>query len=262
MTDKTSYRSVWISDVHLGTKGCSAEELDAFLQSIKTDTLYLVGDIVDIWAIKRGVRHFPQSHLNVVRRILSKSRSGTKVYYIIGNHDELIRSFLDEDTSLGNVVLCNEVIHHTVDGRKLLVVHGDLYDGVVRYHKVLSQIGATLYDFSIVVNRIFNKIRAKLGLGYWSLSSYLKQKVKGASDYITAFEEALSHECKKRELDGVVCGHIHHAEIRDINGVTYYNDGDWVESRTALVEHYDGRIEILSWDQTTKASAATGIEIK
>jgi UDP-2,3-diacylglucosamine pyrophosphatase LpxH len=246
---KQHYRTVWISDVHLGTRGCKAEYLDNFLQSIKTDNLYLVGDIIDGWHLSRGASYFPQAHVDILRRFLSKARKGTKVFYVVGNHDEFLRKYLDffEDKDFGNLEVADEFVHTTADGRELWVIHGDLYDGVTRYHKWISHLGDIAYNALVAINSLFNHFRAKFGLGYWSLSAYLKHKVKQAVEFINSFEDAVANECKKRGHDGVVCGHIHHAEIKDLDGVTYYNDGDWVESCTALVEHHDGTMEIIQW---------------
>lgn len=250
MSKEQQYRTVWISDVHLGTKGCSAEQLDQFLQSIKCDTLYLVGDIFDGWCMSTGKTFFTQDHVNVVRRILSKARKGTNVFYVIGNHDEFLRKYEEffAENEFGNIHIANEFVHTTVDGRKLWIVHGDLYDGVTRYHKWVVKLGAKGYNLLIYFNRIYNNIRAKFGMGYWSLSAYVKYKTRRAIEFIDSFEQTVASECKKRGYHGVVCGHIHHAEIKEIDGVTYHNDGDWVESRTALVEHYDGKIELIYWN--------------
>lgn len=245
---KKSYRSIWISDTHLGTRGCKAKYLDNFLQSTKSEYLYLVGDIIDGWAMTRG-HYFPQSHVNIIRRVLSRSRKGTKVCYVIGNHDEFLRKYLDffEGMDFGNIEINNEFIHKTLDGRDLWVMHGDLYDGVTRYHKWVSHLGDMAYSLLIHLNSLYNNMRQRFGMGYWSLSAYLKHRVKEAVSFITSFEETVANECKKRDYDGVVCGHIHHAEMKDVDGVTYYNDGDWVESCTALVEHHDGTFEIIRW---------------
>ena len=248
-TEKVHYRTVWISDIHLGTRGCKVKYLDSFLASAKMDNLYLVGDIIDGWNLSRGMSYFPQEHVNILRRFLSKARRGTKVKYVVGNHDEFLRKYLDffTDKDFGNIEIADEFVHETITGKKLWVIHGDLYDGVTRYHKWISHIGDVSYNFLIAMNSLYNEGRQRLGMGYWSLSSYIKHKVKSAVEFITSFEDAVANECKKRKYDGVVCGHIHHAEIKDINGITYHNDGDWVESCTALVEHLDGRIEIIQY---------------
>ncbi|MGB1580877.1 MAG: UDP-2,3-diacylglucosamine diphosphatase [Nevskiales bacterium] len=240
------YRSLWISDVHLGTEFCKAEYLEQFLKTHQCDTLYLVGDIVDAWAMKSRF-YWPQSHTNVVRKILTKSKRGTKVVYVTGNHDEFLRKFVDFELNIGNISIVNEAIHETADGRKLLVTHGDLFDIVTRYHKWLAFAGDRAYDYLLVLNRRMNTVRQRMGMPYWSLSAYVKHKVKLAVNFISEFEEALAYECRKRKLDGVVCGHIHHAEIRDIDGVSYHNCGDWVESCTALAEREDGSMEVIHW---------------
>ena len=244
---KHKYRTVWISDTHLGTRGCQAKYLDDFLVNIKCDTLYLVGDIIDAWHMGKGATYFPQSHVNVIRRVLTFAKKGTAVKYVVGNHDEFIRKLLDFELTWGNIEFANEFIHKTVDGKELLVVHGDLYDTVVRYHKWIAYLGDTAYTLLIETNRWFNIVRVKLNLPYWSLSAYLKRQVKGAVQFINSFDDALARECKNRNLHGVVCGHIHHAEIKEIDDVLYCNDGDWVESCTALVEHFDGKLEIIQW---------------
>lgn len=251
--NKKQYRTVWISDIHLGTSECKAEYLDDFLHSIQSETLYLVGDIIDGWAMSRGSTYFPQSHVNVLRRFLNKARNECKVKYIVGNHDEFLRKYLDffAQVHIGNVEIADEFVHETVNGKKLWIVHGDLYDNVTRYHPLISHLGDIGYSAALKINRWFNHLRAYFGLGYWSLSAFLKMKVKKAVSFINAFEDALALECKKKGYDGVVCGHIHYAEIKDINGITYYNDGDWVESCTALVEHLDGKMEIIQWHKIT-----------
>ena len=245
--EKLRYRSVWISDIHLGTKGCKAAYLDNFLESMTCDKLYLVGDIIDGWVLARGASYFPQEHVNIIRRVLNKARKDTRVFYVVGNHDEFARKFLEYDIAWGNIQFGNEFIHERVNGESLLVVHGDLYDTVTRYHKWVSHLGDIGYNLLISTNRWFNQLRSWLGLGYWSLSAHIKNQVKQAVEFINSFEDALARECKERNLDGVICGHIHHAEMKEIDGVMYYNDGDWVESCTALVEHFDGRMEIVTW---------------
>lgn len=253
MNDPTLYfRSVWISDIHLGTRGCKAEYLDNFLSSIECENLYLVGDIIDGWCMGRGPTYFPQEHVNIIRRFLNKARKGTNIFYIIGNHDEFLRRYHDFfDNDLGNISIADEFEHTTVDGKKLWVIHGDLYDGVTRYHKWVSHLGDRGYQFLIWLNRYFNTIRRRFGVPYWSLSAFLKHKVKRAVEFINSFETTVAKECGRRQYDGVVCGHIHHAEIKQIGNITYYNDGDWVESCTALVEHHDGKIELIQWHEVS-----------
>ncbi|MGH8432067.1 MAG: UDP-2,3-diacylglucosamine diphosphatase [Solimonas sp.] len=244
--EKTHYRTIWISDVHLGTSGCKAEHLVEFLKSHTCDTLYLVGDIVDGWKLTGGW-YWPQEHTNVVRKILTKAKRGTQVIYVTGNHDEFLRKFVDYRLEFGNMRLVNEAVHTTADGRQLLVIHGDYFDVITRYHKWIALAGDALYESTMCFNYWFNRGRALLGMRYWSLSAFAKQHVKTAVNVVSTFEESLAHECRRRKLDGVVCGHIHHAEARDIGGVRYYNCGDWVESCTALTEDQNGHIQVLHW---------------
>ncbi len=238
------YRAIWISDVHLGTRGCKAYFLLDFLRSTHCDTLYLVGDIVDGWRLKKSW-YWHQSHNDVVQKILRKARKGTRVIYIPGNHDEALRDYTA--LQFGGIEVMGEAVHETADGRRLLVIHGDQFDGVMRYARWLAFLGDTAYTAALALNTWFNHARLKLGLPYWSLSAYLKHRVKNAVAYVSEFEEVVAAEARRRRVDGVVCGHIHHPEIREIDGVLYCNDGDWVESCSALVEHLDGRLEILRW---------------
>jgi UDP-2,3-diacylglucosamine pyrophosphatase LpxH len=237
-----SVRTVWISDLHLGTPGCQARALLDFLRDVECETLYLVGDIIDGWQLRRSW-YWPQTHNDVVQKLLRKARKGTRVIFIPGNHDEFARKYLTHN--FGGVDVMEEAMHVTADGKRLWVTHGDLYDGVIQCARWLAIMGDLAYEFTLKVNRWFNRVRAKCGLPYWSLSRYLKHKVKRAVSYINEFENAVAREAKKRGAHGVVCGHIHHAEIREIDGILYCNDGDWVESLTALVEHFDGRLEII-----------------
>lgn len=249
-------RTVFISDVHLGTPGCQAEALLDFLRVVECERLYLVGDIIDGWQLRR--RWFwPQAHNDVVQKILRKVRKGTHVVYVPGNHDEFARRYLLH--SFGGVEVVEDCIHVTADGRRLWVMHGDLFDGVVQCARWLALVGDRLYEFTLELNRHLNSLRARLGLPYWSLSRYLKLKVKRAVSFISDFEAAVVREARKRGVDGVVCGHIHHAELRDVAGLTYANDGDWVESLTALVEHADGRLEILDWSGRRCERPAAGV---
>jgi UDP-2,3-diacylglucosamine pyrophosphatase LpxH len=235
-------RTVWISDLHLGTPGCQAKALLDFLRDVQCETLYLVGDIIDGWQLRRSW-YWPQSHNDVVQKLLRKVRKGTRVVFVPGNHDEFARHFVTH--SFGGIEVVDDCMHVTADGRKLWITHGDLFDGVIQCAKWLAYVGDAAYEFTLKVNRWFNRARARLGLPYWSLSKYLKHKVKRAVSYIDDFEAAVAREARKRGADGVVCGHIHHAEMREIDGTLYCNDGDWVESLTALVEHHDGRLEII-----------------
>ncbi len=243
-TPSLRYRAIFISDVHLGTPGCNAEALLDFLRHTESRDLYLVGDIIDGWQLKRRW-YWHQSHNDVIQKVLRKARKGTRVTYVAGNHDEAMRHFLG--LSFGGIDIRDEAVHVTARGERLLVIHGDLFDAVVQGAKWLAYVGDALYMFTLKLNRGFNRARARLGLPYWSLSQFLKHKVKNAVSYITEFEGALAQEARRRGFDGVVCGHIHKAEIRDIAGVRYCNDGDWVESLTALVETEDGELRIIDW---------------
>jgi UDP-2,3-diacylglucosamine pyrophosphatase LpxH len=240
------YRAIFVSDTHLGTRGCKAEYLLDFLRHHESDTLYLVGDVIDGWALRKGF-FWPQSHNDVVQKVLRKARKGTRVVYVPGNHDEFGRQFVGLD--FGGIAIREEAEHRLLDGRRLWVVHGDLADGVILHANWLAHVGDRLYDFVLWLNRHLNRWRAQLGLDYWSLSQYLKYKVKNAVSFITRFEQVLIHEARRRGFDGVICGHIHHAEVREVDGLLYCNDGDWVESLTALVETLDGKLEIIRWDR-------------
>jgi UDP-2,3-diacylglucosamine pyrophosphatase LpxH len=240
----THYRSVFISDVHLGTPDCQAEMLLDFLRHMSCDKLFLVGDIVDGWRLKSGL-HWPQSHNDVVQKLLRFARKGTTVTYIPGNHDAWVRDF--GGVHFGGVQVTLEAQHQTADGRRFLVIHGDRFDAVTRRPFLKSLLGEAAYKTLAASNTTLNWLRRRLGFGYWSLSTYLKTAVGGARRFIAAFEEGLAGEARRRGFDGVICGHIHRAQMREINGVLYVNDGDWVESCTVLVEHASGDLEILDW---------------
>jgi UDP-2,3-diacylglucosamine pyrophosphatase LpxH len=242
---KTRYRAVFISDLHLGTPGCQAVALLDFLKSHTSDHLYLVGDIVDGWQLRRRW-YWPQSHNDVVQKLLRRARKGCRVVFVPGNHDEFARGFIGHQ--FGGIDVVEDAVHTMADGRQLWVTHGDYFDGVIQCAKWLAYVGDNAYEFTLKLNRYLNHLRAKFGLPYWSLSAYLKHKVKKALNYVTDFEVAVANEARRLGHQGVVCGHIHRAEMRDINGILYCNDGDWVESRTALVEHHDGRLELLHWE--------------
>lgn len=243
------YRSIFVSDVHLGTRDCKADLLNNFLKHNDCDTLYLVGDIIDGWRMQQNRLRWRQSHSNVIRRVLGCAKRGTRVIYVAGNHDEFLRPMIPMGISFGRVEICNQAEHLGADGRRYLVTHGDLFDGITGLAPWLASLGDWAYDAVLWLNTRFNYIRHRMGFGYWSLSGYLKHRVKKAVDFIFQFEHNLAAYCKKRGFDGVICGHIHHAEIRDIDGITYMNDGDWVESCTALVEHHDGGWELVRWTQ-------------
>jgi UDP-2,3-diacylglucosamine pyrophosphatase LpxH len=248
----TRYRTLFLSDLHLGTRGLQAELLLDFLRVNDADTIYLVGDIVDGWRLKGGW-YWPQSHNDVVQKLLRKARKGARVIYVPGNHDEFARDYTG--LVFGGVELVHEAIHTTADGKKLLVVHGDQFDIVVRHHKWLAYLGDWAYELAIKFNTHYNRLRSRLGMGYWSFSAWAKLKVKDAVNFIGDFEETLAAEAAKRGVDGVVCGHIHHAVIKPMGKVLYVNTGDFVESCTAIAEHEDGRLEILHW-RTTAAERA------
>ncbi len=230
--------------MHLGTATCQAEKLLEFLRHTESHNLYLVGDIVDGWQLKR--RWFwNQTHNDIIQKVLRKARKGTRVVWIAGNHDEVIRNFLG--VAFGGIEIREEAVHVTAAGKRLLVIHGDLFDAVVQGAKWLAYLGDSLYMFALKLNQWLNHLRAKMGMPYWSLSQFLKHRVKNAVSYIGRFEDALATEARRRHLDGVICGHIHKAEIRDIGGILYANDGDWVESLTALVELESGELRIVDW---------------
>jgi UDP-2,3-diacylglucosamine pyrophosphatase LpxH len=246
---KKSWRTIWISDVHLGTRGCKAELLHSFLKAHHCEQLYLVGDIIDGWRIATAKWYWPSAHNQVIRQILRKSeKDNTRVTYITGNHDEFLRDYIAEHNfQMGNITVVDDAIHTTLKGEKLWIVHGDAYDGVTRHHKWVALLGDAGYNFLVWSNRWFNGLRKVLKLPYWSLSRAVKNKVKSAVSFIFEFERTIVKEALKREVDGVVCGHIHHAEKKMLNDIMYYNCGDWVESCTALVEDEFGEIHIMHW---------------
>jgi UDP-2,3-diacylglucosamine pyrophosphatase LpxH len=238
------FRTLFLSDLHLGSRGCQARLLLDFMRFHDAEQIYLVGDIVDGWRLRRGW-YWPQEHNDVVQKLLRKARKGSRVIYLPGNHDEFLRDYIG--SHFGGVELVDRAIHVTADGRRLLVIHGDQFDVVVRHSRWLAHIGDSAYTVALVLNTVFNRIRRRLGFDYWSLSAYLKFKVKNAVNYIGAFEEALAGEARREGADGVVCGHIHHARITNQAGFRYVNTGDWVESCTAVAEHHDGTFEIIRW---------------
>jgi UDP-2,3-diacylglucosamine pyrophosphatase LpxH len=250
---KIKLRTVWISDVHLGTAGCQAGLLSDFLHSIECETLYLVGDIVDGWRLRKGW-YWPDQHNEVIRRLLKMAHRGTRVIYIPGNHDEMFRDYAG--LSFGGIEVQLEAIHTTADGRALLVTHGDAFDGIVLYARWLAFLGDQAYTLLLKANVILNAVRRRFNLPYWSLSSYLKKRVKNAVQYIGQYEEVVAREAVMRGVQGVVCGHIHCAEIRQFGDITYYNDGDWVESCTALTEAKDGTMSIVDWAAHVRAKSA------
>lgn len=241
--EKQQFKTIFISDTHLGSKGAKAEYLAEFLKYNHCQTLYLVGDIIDGWRLKK--RNFwPQSHTNVIRRILTLSKRGTQIIYVTGNHDEFLRRY--SGLNFGNIALCDEAVF-TCGSSTYLVTHGDKYDSVIQTQKWLAFIGDWGYETLVVLNRHYNKLRNRFGLGYWSLSSFVKQRVKKAVAFISTYEKAVANDCRDQGYSGVICGHIHHPEIREIEGIEYLNCGDWVESCTAIVETLDGELKLLHW---------------
>ena len=238
--------------MHLGTRGCQADKLLDFLRHHEADTIYLVGDIVDGWAL-RSSWYWPQAHNDVVQKLLRKARKGARVIYIPGNHDEFLRGYYG--THFGGIEVVENTIHEGADGRRYLVVHGDIFDLVVTQARWLALLGDKAYDFALTANRVFNGLRRVFGAPYWSLSKWAKLKVKNAVNYIGAFEKALATEAKHHQADGVICGHIHTAAIHDDFGLRYINCGDWVESCTAVAEHHDGRFEIITWTAPATTSS-------
>lgn len=242
------HRTLWLSDIHLGTKDCQAHALLDFLAHNEAECIYLVGDIIDGWQLKKRW-YWPQAHNDVIQKLLRKARKGTRIVFIPGNHDMFVRDFLKYTPNLavGGIEVADEVIHTTADGRRIWILHGDLFDGVVQNMQWLAKLGDELYMFALKMNRWLNMWRAKVGLEYWSLSQFLKDKVKNAVSYIDDFENAVATEAARRNCQAVLCGHIHKAKIRDINGVTYLNSGDWVESLTAISEDASGHLAVEYW---------------
>lgn len=238
-------RSIFLSDIHLGTRGCQAESLLDFLKVHESENLFLVGDIIDFWAMSRSVQ-WSRLHNTVVQKILRRARHGEKVIFIPGNHDENLREY--DGTTFGDILVANEWTHITADGKKLLLIHGDEFDQVTRHHRWVAVLGDVAYDFLVRANTWLSWIRRTLRRqGYWSLAGYAKRKVKSAVNFIYDFEDSVIHAARERGMDGVVCGHIHSAIIRDAEGLLYINCGDWVDSCTAIVEHIDGRLELIEW---------------
>jgi UDP-2,3-diacylglucosamine pyrophosphatase LpxH len=254
MTEKaTRYRTIFMSDLHLGARSCQAELMLDFLRHHEADTYFLVGDIIDGWRL-RGGWYWPQSHNDVVQKLLRKVRRGARMVFVPGNHDEFARQFLG--LSFGGIEIRRNAIHVAADGRRFWVTHGDEFDVVVRHARWLAFFGDWAYDAAIFVNTHFNRVRRLLGFGYWSFSAWAKLKVKNAVNFIGAFEHELAADAKRRGVDGVVCGHIHHAAIRRIDDVTYINTGDFVESCSLVVEHDDGAMEIVYWSKPAERGIA------
>ncbi|MDJ0449895.1 MULTISPECIES: UDP-2,3-diacylglucosamine diphosphatase [Methylocystis] len=247
------YRTLFLSDLHLGAKASQAHLLLDFLKHNDAETIYLVGDIVDGWKLRKGW-HWPQAHNDVVQKLLRRVRKGARVIYVPGNHDEFARDYTG--LTFGGVEVVHHAIHETATGKKMLIIHGDEFDIVVRNARWLALLGDWAYDAAIAANTVLNRARRLFGVGYWSFSAWAKLKVKEAVNFIGDFEETLAAEAERRGVDGVVCGHIHHATIKTINGMLYVNTGDFVESCTAIAEHEDGSFEILRWRTTAAERAA------
>jgi UDP-2,3-diacylglucosamine pyrophosphatase LpxH len=237
-------RTLWISDIHLGTRDCKAEYLLDLLAHTECERIYLIGDIIDFWNLKSGW-YWPATHSRVLQTIMARAAAGVEVIYVPGNHDELFRDYAG--SVFGGVRVVSEAIHRTADGRRFLVKHGDEFDAIVKHSRWLAVLGSRAYDFLLYSNRWLNFFRRRLGFRYWSLAAYLKDKVKNAVKYISQFEIALAHEARRHRVDGVICGHVHKASIEDVGGVRYCNDGDWVESCTALIERPDGSLAVVHW---------------
>lgn len=249
-------RALFLSDIHLGTRSCQAERLLAFLREYESDYLFLVGDIVDVWAMKRSF-FWPAAHNTIVQKVLRMARHSTRVIFVPGNHDEAFREYVG--TSFGAVDVVAEYTHVTADGRRLWVTHGDQYDQVTTCHRWVSILGDMSYTVLVHINRLLSLSRRKLGIGgHWSLADYAKRNVLKAVAYIGDFEKAAAHEARQKMFDGVICGHIHTAVIKPVDGVTYYNCGDWVDSCTALVEHTDGRMELVRSTPELKLASVPG----
>ncbi|MEY3277051.1 MAG: hypothetical protein RL153_2319 [Verrucomicrobiota bacterium] len=249
------YRALWISDVHLGSRHAQSRALLEFLRGVECRHLYLVGDIVDGWELRRRWQWDPDAN-TVVQKILRMNRKETRVTYLFGNHDEFMEGFAG--LSLGGVQLMERTIHVTADRRRMLVLHGHQLDGLVHFNRLLERVGSRAYDWILDVNLHFNRVRRRLGFGYWSVASYLKLQAKSAVKYVTRFEEGMCRLAEASRVDGVICGHIHRAEMRVIGGVTYLNCGDWVESCTALAEHFDGSFELIRYHEKGPGDAGRG----
>ena len=245
-------RSLFISDLHLGTRGCRADDLLDFLRVHDADTIYLIGDIVDGWRL-RASWYWPQTHNDVVQKLLRKARKGARLIYVPGNHDEFMRAFCGN--TFGAIEVHDQLVHTAADGKRYLVIHGDAFDVVVRHAKWLALLGDWAYELALWLNRHVNSVRRRLGFPYWSLSAWAKANVKNAVNFIGRFEDALITEGRRHDVDGVICGHIHTAAVRDLGGFAYVNTGDWVESCTAVVEHESGRIELVEWHREKKTLA-------
>jgi UDP-2,3-diacylglucosamine pyrophosphatase LpxH len=246
-------RSIFLSDIHLGTRACQADRLIEFLRSYAADNLFLVGDIVDFWAMHRSVV-WTAAQNTVVQKLLKRARHGERIVLIPGNHDEALRDYLG--IAFGDIAVLGEQVHQLADGRRFLLLHGDEFDQITRHHRWIAVLGDVIYDALVRLNAILSFLRRRLGVsGYWSLAGYAKRRVKKAMQFISDFEASAAHAARQRGLDGVICGHIHSAAIHQVEGLTYVNCGDWVDSCTAIVEHFDGRLELIAWGRDDPAAA-------
>lgn len=242
-----SYRTIWISDLHIGSTQCQADVLLDFLKYNDSEKLYLVGDIIDFWALSKKM-YWPREHNTVIQKILRKARRGTHIIYIPGNHDENVRDY--DSYIFGDIIVKNSDIHTTADNKRFLIVHGDEYDTIAQHHQWIAKLGSDGYDILVELNRVIKAVRRYFGVNsHFSLAAYIKYKVKNAVQFISDYEENIVHTLKKENVDGVICGHIHHAEIKEIDQFLYINTGDFVESCTAIVEHFDGRLELIHWTE-------------
>lgn len=248
-----AYRTIWISDLHIGSTQCQADVLLDFLKHNDSEKLYLVGDIVDFWALSKRV-YWPREHNTIIQKLLRKARHGTQVIYIPGNHDENIRDY--DQYVFGDITVKNSDVHTTRAGQRFLVVHGDEYDTIAKYHQWIAKLGSKGYDFLLEINRFLRVVRRFFGIqSHFSLAAFVKFKVKNAVQFMSDYEQSIVNTLKGEGLDGVVCGHIHHAEIKEMDGFLYVNTGDFVESCTAIVEHGDGRLELVRWHKAEPAAA-------
>lgn len=253
-----NYRTIWISDLHIGSTQCQADVLLDFLKFNESERLYLVGDIIDFWALSKKV-YWPREHNTIIQKLLRKARHGTEVIYVPGNHDENVRDY--DDYIFGDIKVKNSVIHTTLKGQQFLVVHGDEYDTIAKYHRWIAKLGSKGYDWLLEINRFLRVIRRFLGLqSHFSLAAFVKYKVKNAVQFISDYEESIVATLNDEGLDGVICGHIHHAEMKDMNGFLYINTGDFVESCTAIVEHFDGQLELIQWKPIESGADERGEE--
>ncbi|PIX97142.1 MAG: UDP-2,3-diacylglucosamine hydrolase [Hydrogenophilales bacterium CG_4_9_14_3_um_filter_63_34] len=249
-------RSVFISDVHLGTRACQADRLLAFLREYPARHLYLVGDIIDFWSMSRGI-HWSPAQNTVIQKVLRRARHGEQVVFVPGNHDEALRDYCE--TAFGDIRVEREYVHETADGRRLLLIHGDEFDQVTRHHRWVAVLGDVAYNGLVRINAWLSWSRRQLGIsGYWSLAGYAKRRVKTALQFIFDFEVSLIRHVRERGLDGVICGHIHWAALREVDGLVYANCGDWVDSCTAIVEHEDGRLEMVEWSVVASTLCPAG----